>query len=382
MSVFMLAVGLNDVKVGIVASVYMLSRMVFAFLSGALTDKTGRRKSVAIYDVLGWCVPCVIWFFAADFRFFIVAALFNGTMMVPVNAWGCLMIEDADKSKITHIFTWIMISGHMSALFSPIASLLISRFTLVPAIKILFVNAFIVMSVKIIILYIYTKETSVGIVRMEETRNQSIFIILKGYFGVLNLMKKSSGLVFSITIASLYAIISMINTTFWQILVSKKLEVPYSALPIFTMVRSCIALFFFFTIIARINQKLLKNPLLVGFASYFAGQATLLLIPAAGPMRYFWLCISLIFDGLGAGILATLSESLIAIHAESPERARILAIFQMIVMAICIPFGWIGGLLSDISKNLPFTLNLTLICIGIIVTLVYFKKYKSQYTQS
>jgi len=32
-SVFMLALGLNDLQVGIVASVYMFSQMIFAFLS-------------------------------------------------------------------------------------------------------------------------------------------------------------------------------------------------------------------------------------------------------------------------------------------------------------------------------------------------------------
>ena len=49
-TVYMLALGLNDVQVGIVASIYMFSQMIFAFLSGAITDKLGRRLSTAIFD--------------------------------------------------------------------------------------------------------------------------------------------------------------------------------------------------------------------------------------------------------------------------------------------------------------------------------------------
>lgn len=373
MSVYMLALGLNDADVGMVASIYMVSQVIFSFLSGALTDKLGRRKAVAIFDFIGWCAPCIIWFFAVDLKFFIVAALFNGAMKVPVTAWSCLMIEDADKDKITKIYTWISVSGHLSAFFSPISSLLISRFTLIPAFKILIVNAFIVMTAKIIILYAYSRETTVGERRLAETRDRSYFDLLKDYAGVFGIIKKSRGLVFSIAIVSLFSIISVITSTFWQILVSKKLGLPDESLPYFTMVRSLIALIFYFTIISRINQTRLKKPLIYGFALYFAGQSALLLIPSNGSLLYVFLCVALFFEGLGAGILVTLGESMIAMHAGLSERARVLAIYQMIVMAASTPFGWIGGQLSTVSRNLPFVLNLSLIIVGIILTAVHFR---------
>ena len=373
MSVFMLANGLNDIEVGTVASIYMASQMVFAFLSGALTDKLGRKTATVAFDMLSWFVPGVVWIFAADFKIFAVAALLNGVMKVSVNSWRCLLIEDADKSQITQIYTWIMISCQMSALFAPVAAVLISRLTLVPAVRILLAYSVIVFLAKTLLIYSFSKETSVGIVRMRETRGQNCLSLIKGYFGVLKLMKKSRGLAFSITIASLYAIIAMINTTFWQVIVSKKLGVPDASLPIFTMLRSLIALVFFFTIISRVSQLRLKNPLLIGFASYFAGQAVLILTPQEGTTRYVALILSLIFDGFGAGMLGMLSESMIAINADDTERARVIAIYEMIVMAVCAPFGWIGGILSDMSKDLPFVLNLSLIGVGVAVTIIYYR---------
>ncbi|WP_252891667.1 MFS transporter [Thermoclostridium stercorarium] len=64
-SVYMIALGLNDVQVGIVTSVYMFSQTIFAFISGAVIDKLGRRKSTAIFDFLAWSIPCLIWAFSA-----------------------------------------------------------------------------------------------------------------------------------------------------------------------------------------------------------------------------------------------------------------------------------------------------------------------------
>ena len=373
MSVFMLAIGLNDVEVGIIASIYMASQIFFSLMSGALTDKLGRRKSLAIFDALGWSVPTLIWLFAVDFKFFLVAALFNGAMRVPMNSFNCLLIEDTDKKQMTHIYSLIMISGCLSAFFSPISAILISRLTLIPAVRILFVNAFIIMTTKIVLLYFLTRETTIGVARMKETKEQSYISHLLGNFKVLRLMRGSRGLVFSITIFSLFTIISMINSTFWQIFVSKKLDVPESALPLFTTFRAAISLVLFFAIIARVNQLRLKYPLLLGFASFFAGQVILLLTPTKEPLKYVFLCLSLTFDGLGAGMLATLSEAMIALHSDEKERARVLAIYQVIVMIVCMPFGFIGGLLSDISRNLPFILNLTLIAAGAVATLVYYR---------
>ena len=102
-SVYMLALGLSDGQVGLIATVYMLSQVVFAFFSGPIVDKMGRRLSTAVWDFIAWSVPCLIWWRAENFWFFFVAALLNGAMKVTHNSWNCLLVEDAEKSQITHI---------------------------------------------------------------------------------------------------------------------------------------------------------------------------------------------------------------------------------------------------------------------------------------
>jgi MFS family permease len=158
----MLALGLTDLQVGIVASIYMFSQMIFALISGAIIDKMGRRKSTMIFDFLSWSLPCLIWAFSQGFWFFAIAALLNGMMKITTVSWDCLLVEDAPKDKITHLYSWVIIAGNLSALFAPISSILVAKLTLVPAIRILYINAFVIMTIKLLLLYKCSTETKIG----------------------------------------------------------------------------------------------------------------------------------------------------------------------------------------------------------------------------
>jgi MFS family permease len=370
----MSALGLADSEIGLIATIYTLSQAVFAFLSGPITDKLGRRKTTAVFDFFAWSVPCLIWVMADNFWFFLIAAICNGAMKVPTNSWDCLMVEDAEKSQITRIYALAVACGHLSALFAPISSLLVAKLTLIPAVRILYINAFAIMTAKLLILYRCSRETKTGVIRMRETKGKSVFSLALGYGGVLRLMRASPGTVFSLGIAGIAAAATMINAAFWQIIVSRKLEVPDSLLPLLPMFRSAIALLFFFTVIPRLTRGGLRNPLLLGFGTYLIGQVLLVLTPARNIGLYPMLCVSMIFDGFGAGLLAMIAESLVALHVNAADRARVMAIQHMVIMAGVSPFGWISGKLSGVSRDLPFALTAVLLFAGIALTARFYVK--------
>jgi len=371
-SVYMLAFGLNDVQVGIVTSIYMFSQMVFAFLSSAITDKLGRRKTTAIFDFLAWCIPCIIWASSQGFWFFVVAALLNGMMKITTVSWDCLLIEDAPKDKITQIYSWIILCGNLSALFAPISSILVAKLTLVPALRILYINAFIIMTAKLLILYKFSTETGVGKIRCEASRDKPWIEMLSGYKSAIRKIINSRGTIFAIIISILAEIVTMIGMTFWQIIVSRRIGISDTLLPIFPMVRSILSIILFFTVISRIKQSKLKWPLYGGFISSIVAYILLISISDAGVWGYVLLFISLVFEALGGAVLNTLRESLVAIHVDPEERSGIMAILQTLVMLVSVPFGYIGGLLSDISRVLPFVLSIALLLLGILATALFY----------
>ncbi|HOA54729.1 MAG: MFS transporter [Acetivibrionales bacterium] len=378
-TVYMLSFGMSDVQVGIVTSIYMFSQMISAFLSGAVTDKLGRRKSTAIFDFLAWSIPSIIWASSQGFWFFVVAALFNGMMRITHVAWNCLLIEDAPRDKITHIYSWIIVFGNLSALFAPISSVLVAKLTLTPAIRILYINAFVIMTAKVLILYRLSTETAVGRVRLEESRGKSWSEMLSGYRNTVRKIRASRGTMFALIISILVEIVVMLGTTFWQIIVSRRIGVPDTLLPIFPMVKSILSIFLFFTIISKIKQTNLKTPLYGGFASYIISCALLISITGTGVLGYALLFASILFEALGAAILNTLRESLVAIHVDAEERSGAMGLILTTVMLVSVPFGYIGGLLSDVSRVLPFVLSIVLLLLGILATALFYRRSSVSY---
>ncbi len=377
-SVFMLSFGMTDGQVGLIASIYMFSQTIFAFLSGAIIDRYGRRWSTAVFDFLAWSIPSLIWAFSQGFWYFAVAALFNGMMKVTTVSWDCLLVEDAPRDKITHVYSWVIIAGNLSALFAPISSILVSRLTLIPAIRILYINAFVMMTLKIIILYRFTTETGIGKIRQEAVKGLTWGQMLSGYKSAFQRILQSPGTIFAIVVSILVEIAAMINMTFWQIIASRRIGVPDALLPIFPMVKNIMAIVLFFTVLAHIKQTKLKIPLFGGFLSAIVSALLLVAVPDISFWGYALLLLSLLFESLGFATLGTMRESLVAIHVNPEDRSRIMALLQTTVMLISVPFGYIGGLLSDINRALPFILNIGLLVSGILATAYYFSNEKTR----
>ncbi len=373
-TVYMLTFGMSDIQVGIVTSIYMFSQMICAFLSGIIIDKMGRRLSTMVFDFIAWSLPCLIWAFSQGFWFFVVAALLNGMMKITTVSWDCLLVEDAPRDKITHIYSWVIICGNLSALFAPISSVLVAQLTLAPALRILYINAFIIMTAKLLILYKLSTETAVGKDRREEARGKSWGEMLTGYKSAVRKILASKGTIFAIVVSILVEIVAMIGMTFWQIIASRRIGIPDTMLPIFPMVRSILSILLFFTVISHIKQTKLKWPLFGGFFSAIISCLLLISISDTGAWGYVILSVSLVFEALGSAVLGTLRESLVAIHVNPEERSGIMALLQTTVMLVSVPFGYIGGLLSDISRVLPFVLSIALLSLGILATALFYRK--------
>jgi len=173
-SIYMLKLGINDAQIGMIASLGLIIQPVLALLSGAITDKYGRRLTTLVTDLISWSIPCLIWALAQDIRYFFVAAIFNAAWRISMNSWTCLLVEDAEADQLVHIWTWIHISGLMAAFFAPLAGILIGVIDLVPAVRALYLFSFVLMTAKAVILYHFSTETRQGYIRMEETRDKPL----------------------------------------------------------------------------------------------------------------------------------------------------------------------------------------------------------------
>lgn len=370
-SVYMMALGLKDSQIGLLISIGLIVQVFSAILGGPITDKMGRRNATFFFDLLSWSVPTLIWAVAQDFNYFLVAALFNGAWRITHTSWSCLMVEDADPEQLVDIYSWVYISGLLSAFFAPIAGLLINAYTLVPTVRGLFVFAFLMMTLKFWVLWKYSTETKQGEIRMLETRNQSLLHLVSGYGDVLRKVLRNPTTLFTLGILLTMSMGNTIQNTFWSILVTTNLQIPDEHLALFPFARSIVMLFFFFLAMERIKALNFRNPMMIGFA----GLALNALILVTAPEKsYMLLLVSTFIEACSYAAVSTQIDRMIVVTVEAQERARIMALLFLVVIIFTAPLGWIAGQLSEINRVLPFMVNIGLFSIGAV--LVYLASRK------
>lgn len=360
-SVYMLALGLTDRNIGLVLSVSWGFQVFWALMSGAITDKLGRRRTTLLFDILAWSVPAVIWAFSQNIWWFLAAGIMNAIWRVTMNSWTCLLVEDAEHDQLVDIYTWIHISNLAAGFVAPLAGILVARYSLVPTMQVLYLFAAVMFTLKAVTTYIMTEETGQGVVRMEQTRHQSIFAVLGEYHGVVREILRRPETLFTAGIMLIIAIVGLINGSFWAILATEKLNVPPEVLSIFPFVRSAVALAFFFFVMPRLSRLPFHLPMAAGFGAFVLSQVLLVTAPEQG---YAFLVLSVVVEACAYAAVSPLIDKLIVLTIDAQERARVQSILYVGVILLTAPFGWIAGSLSSMNKNLPFLLNIVLLLIG------------------
>jgi MFS family permease len=360
-SIYMVALGLSDTRIGLIVSISWGFQVIFALLSGVITDKVGRRRTTLLFDILSWAIPALISAVAQNFWYFLAAGIINSTWRITMNSWTCLLVEDAEHDQLVDIYTWISISNQLVGLIAPLAGVIIGIFSLVPTMRGLYAFAAVMFILKPVVTYWMTQETAQGKVRMQETHSQSVFDLLREYKHVVRDLVDTPQTLYTAGITLVLSITTLISGNFWAILVTEKLHIPAQNLGAFPFVKSAIILSFFFVVMPRIAKLHYKLPMVSGFLSYIASQVILITTPAQG---YFFLIISAFLEACSFAVISPLVGEMTVLTIDPKERARIQSILYVGVILLTAPFGWIAGTLSGLNKDLPFILNIVLFTIG------------------
>jgi MFS family permease len=358
-ALYMSRMGVTDIQIGIMLAVGRFSQMGMAFFGGVITDKFGRRLTTLFGDIVAWSIPALIWAFAQNFTWFLIAAIVNSVVQITGVAWECLWIdEDGENStKITQIFNWLHVCGVISVFFVPVAGLLVWRFSLIPVVRGLYIFAFISMTAKAILLYMYSKETKRGIERINETKNVSFVQMFSGYGGVLTDIVRSAKMLHALGLQSVQAITLMISSTFFSLYTTQNLGLDDSFLAYFPILRAVVMLLFLFFIQNKLNMFNPRNVMLCGITAYLAANGLLLI---SRPDNWLWIAGYTLLEACAVALFMPRMSALIANAIEPRERARIRSLFNVIMLAVVSPFAYLAGYLSETDRRLPFVLNIGL----------------------
>lgn len=358
-SLFMAALGLSPSEIGYVASINIVSQVIFATLSGVITDKLGRRWTTFIFDTLSWSVPEFLWMISQDFRWFAAAAVFNGAWRVTENSWSLLLIDDMKEEDIVPAFSLTQMLGLFSAFFAPLSKLAIDAFGLVPTMRVLYGITFVSMTLKFILVQVFSQETSIGRRRMAATKNKSILQLLYECKDVYIKTVMSRRMLLTFGIFASYSLVTTLNNNYWALLVCQELGIAQGNVVFFTTIKSLVTLLCVLFLVPKITGMPSKYPLLTGFGVHIASMALLVFAPrdTAG---VFMLLISTLMEAVALSILSPMTSSLLFINAGEEERARVCGLIYGTISLLTAVFPSLIGQMAEVSLRLPFA-----VCMGL-----------------
>ncbi|MBN1777602.1 MAG: MFS transporter [Clostridiales bacterium] len=374
-SVYMAGIGLTPTLIGVIATIGLISQVVWAVLGGVLTDKFGRRLTTLIFDFIAWVIPAFLWMIAQDYRYFIAAALFNGACRVTEGSWTLLLMEDTKEEKLIRIFSIIQISAHISGFFAPIAYYFVQRYAMVPTVRWLYGFFFASMVAKIILVYVLSKETSVGLRRMEECRGKKILHRLWDSRRVLLTMLKSRRIMLTIAFIACFTGLRSVSDMFWPLLVTGKLGIAAENLSIFSTIKTLLMLCSYIFLVPRLNLRRFRNPVGLGLALFIAMAVCMLLMPKG---LFAFVLLTVLMEGAALSLLIPFSSGLQMVNVDKEERARMLGFFYAICMLFTSPLTTVAGVLADVDASLPFVLIICLAAAAFLITRTLWKMDRAE----
>lgn len=360
-SIYMAAIGLQDIQIGMAASLGLATQFLSGLFSGAIVDKYGRRRTMLVFGLLSWILPCILWAGAQGYWYFICAAVFNGMWRITGNSFSCMIVEDGDSGQLINIYTILNFLGLLAGFISPVVGLCIDRFTLVPTMRVIYLAAMVLMAVKFVIQYRMAQESKTGLHRREECREHSLFSLTFGGWSVFISALRYTKLPLFVILMTFMTCFNIIQATFWPLFVTTSYGTDASVLSVFPAVKAVTTILVYLFITSHINMDSIRRPFLIGLGVQFLGLMILLLCLPFGAAAIGAVFLSVICEAFALAVLGPLSESVMSVTIPAKERARANSLITAMILLISIPVGWVAGRLSQHDRMLPLVMNLCLI---------------------
>ena len=363
-TLYMYTLGITDVQIGLILSVAMFVQVFFSFFGGIITDKLGRKVTTMLGDFFGWGVACLIWAISDSFWLFLIAVLFNSFEQINQTAWFCLLIEDADPKDLVGVYTWVNIGGLVAIFFAPISGLLISSFTVIPVVRVLYLVFALNMLIKVIITFRHCDETRQGKIRVAETKDASVLQMIYEYRDLIPKVLMNKEIMKVVIVSVILHITNLVSTNFFSLYVTQRLGIANRYLAFFPILNAAVMLIFMIGIQHRLDSVKFRIPMWIGLVLYAACSILLILTPIGS----IPLIIIYVFVGaVASALVIPRKDALLQLTINPAERARINALIMSFTIAFASPFGYLAGWLSSIDRRLPFAFTFAIFIVAIVI---------------
>jgi MFS family permease len=372
---YMLALGVTKVQIGLLASVLIATKLLSTLAGGYLADRMGRKRVLVVFDIFCWGVPMFLYAVAQNPIYFFVGRLVNGLVYVVMPSFECLFVEDVPVEHRPAVFGALQFLQAGARLFAPVSGLLVAWLGLVPAGR-LMTAITAVSSISIAVVRQFTMhETTMGRERMSAVADAPPWGLLREYAVALRDALRDRRLRTVLIVRNL----AMFFTTMWLTYSVIYLTDPQGV----GLSESSVAILPFVSALATIAVILLAaerwqsgrvyGNLLLGQGLWLVSAGVYLLAPA-GAIGLFvvWAIVS----ALSTALYRPAQQSYWANVVGDRERAQVFAASSALTALVTLPAGPLAGALYELWPRGPFLLAVALQFVALALILSLYSQEK------
>lgn len=367
-SLYMIKLGITPTEIGIISSAGFVFRTIVAIFAGSIINRLGRKVSTILFDALSWLLPLLLWAFAANYWFFLLAGIINSVVVINGMSAQLYLIEDTNADQRFFCFSIMEVVNVMSGFLVPLTGFLIGKYTLVPTIRGIYIFAFVCMCIMIVSKIVFLSDTTIGQKLKEKKKNNkyifadllkdSSYIIGKPQLVVL--MSTNILINFGATISGLYLFPYLTGHIGF-----KEAEVS-----VFPFLSSVVILAVLLLLVPRIKNK--KRFMKLGLLMYVIGAVLLVTSPVIGSVTTVVLAFLILIANtfcwaFARAFLTPIIQEAIADEVDNNVRANVMGVFSMLSTLCIFPAGFIGGMLYQYRPIYPFFFALLIYIVSLML---------------
>ncbi len=364
---YMLALGVTEAQIGLLAGVLIFTQFISTLLGGYVADRFGRKRVLVGFDILCWGLPMLLYAIARNPWYFLFGQLINGFVYIVIPSFQCLFVEDVPIENRTAVFGLVQFLMSGARLLAPVAGWLVAWLGIITGGRVI-MTICMLSAVSIAIYRQFTlKETTMGQARMADTSQLSPGDLIREYIAAIRSMMVDQRIRAFLTVRNLVTFNTVIWTTYSAIYLTDRRGVglPAATVALFPFVTAVVTMAMILLAAGRMRPEKLFNNLIMGQVLSVVAALCFLVSPEG---TIWWAVLWAMANAVSVALFAPANESYWANIIGDRERALVFSAGGALTALFALPAGPLAGTLYTLAPRWPFLLALAVQLIALVLT--------------
>jgi MFS family permease len=378
LSLYMIECGITSQQIGYLISIGYLTGILFAMVGGVITDRLGRKKTTLIFDIIGWPLSMLIYFFANSFWMFALATIVNSSFWIASVSFTMMIVEDAGSRERTAAFNFLNIINIATGILVPLGGIVITALGVLKGERFFLMFAAVSMLSMMVLRNRHFTETTVGRQILAENRKvtpRELISRALPHRAALALFRRPAALAVVCVIVLYNICLTMggITSLYFAPYITETLHLSKPNLSLLGGVYSAVLLIIFLFVNPALGRRGGIKNLIIGLLLQAAAMVLLVAIPGKNTALAM---LPIIMFAIGFGIFKPFLDALLAEFTEGKDRAGMYSLVNTAVCASTALMGAVSGVLLAIDPRAIYytSILMALLCVGALALLPRLRK--------